>query len=301
MRAVTGNPHSSRTLSPTAFVPPMTISSITDVRYNVVDMKTLKLDHALAKAVLSGEKRSTWRINDDKNLSVNDDVELIDKVDSIRPDTWKAIGIAHIDKIVEKRLRDVTDSDFDTGHERYASVEQMLESFRGYYGDTIDELTPVKMIHFSFLAYDKPHMPATQLVQYKHVKLYADGGSRGNPGPSASGYVLLGMDDTIIEKSGVYLGITTNNQAEYRALKYGLEDARRRNIPEVEVYMDSLLVINQMKGIFKVKNRDLWPVHDDIKALVKQFQKVTFTHVPRELNRLADAEVNDTLDAELKA
>jgi ribonuclease HI len=134
----------------------------------------------------------------------------------------------------------------------------------------------------------------------KEIKMYADGGSRGNPGPSASGYVLLDMNDSIIFKSGVYLGITTNNQAEYQALKFGLEEAQKLGAREVDVYMDSLLVINQMKGIFKVRNRDLWPIHEAIKEQAKQFKKITYTHVPRELNKLADAEVNTTLDAELQ-
>lgn len=133
----------------------------------------------------------------------------------------------------------------------------------------------------------------------KEIKLFADGGSRGNPGPSASGYVLLDMEDNILFKSGVYLGVTTNNQAEYQALKFGLEEAHKMGVREVDVYMDSLLVINQMKGIFKVKNRDLWPIHESIKERAADFKKVTYTHVPRELNKLADAEVNTTLDAEL--
>ncbi len=63
--------------------------------------------------------------------------------------------------------------------------------------------------------------------------------------------------------------------------------------------MDSLLVINQMKGIFKVRNRDLWPIHDAIKGLVTKFRKVTFQHVPRELNKLADAAVNRAIDEAL--
>lgn len=134
----------------------------------------------------------------------------------------------------------------------------------------------------------------------KQIKLYADGGSRGNPGPSASGYVLMDMNDSIIFKSGVYLGITTNNQAEYQALKFGLEEAEKLGAREVDVYLDSLLVINQMKGIFKVKNRDLWPIYEAIKEQVTRFKKVRFTHVPRELNKLADAEVNEVLDAELQ-
>ncbi len=133
---------------------------------------------------------------------------------------------------------------------------------------------------------------------HKIIKLYTDGGSRGNPGPSASGYVLMTMDGEVIKKSGVYLGITTNNQAEYNSLKFGLEEAQKLGAREVYVYMDSLLVINQMKGKFKVKNRDLWPIYESVKELAKNFKRVEYTHVPRELNKLADAEVNETLDTE---
>jgi ribonuclease HI len=135
---------------------------------------------------------------------------------------------------------------------------------------------------------------ATKITE---VQLYADGGSRGNPGPSASGYVLLDMGDRVVLSAGEYLGITTNNQAEYQALKLGLEQAKTKFKSEiVHVYMDSMLVVNQMKHIFKVKNRDLWPIHDAITQLEQEFEKVTFDHVPRELNKLADTEVNKVLD-----
>src|SRR3954463_11785609 len=82
----------------------------------------------------------------------------------------------------------------------------------------------------------------------EEVKIFADGGSRGNPGPSASGFVILDMEDTILVDKGVYLGITTNNQAEYTALKIALEEAIKMGVREVHVYLDSLLVVNQMKG-----------------------------------------------------
>ena len=136
-------------------------------------------------------------------------------------------------------------------------------------------------------------------LQHDKVKLYADGGSRGNPGPSASGFVLLDLEDKILFDEGVYLGVTTNNQAEYTALKLGLEAAKVRHVKEVDVYMDSLLVVNQMRGIYKVRNRDLWPIHTAIAELAKQFTHISYTHVPRELNKLADAAVNRALDAAL--
>ncbi len=128
------------------------------------------------------------------------------------------------------------------------------------------------------------------------AKMYADGGSRGNPGPSAGGFAILDMENNVVITSGKYLGITTNNQAEYHSLKGGVEEAVRQGIKVLHVYMDSLLVINQMKGIYRIKNRDLWPIYQAIRELLGNFDKITFEHVPRELNKLADSVVNATLD-----
>jgi ribonuclease HI/pterin-4a-carbinolamine dehydratase len=158
--------------------------------------------------------------------------------------------------------------------------------------DAIDNVVETKVSTQAVLAAAPPEV--------EHIKLFADGGSRGNPGPSASGYVLYDKEDNVLLDEGVYLGITTNNQAEYTALKLGLEQAAKLGAKEVEVYMDSLLVINQMKGIFKIKNRDLWPIHDAIKQLCKKFRKISFGHVPREFNKAADAAVNRALDSQLK-
>lgn len=151
---------------------------------------------------------------------------------------------------------------------------------------------------FKTAAQSSQQTVAEQKPAIKKLKMYADGGSRGNPGPSATGYVLLDANDQIVQQSGGYLGITTNNQAEYQAVKLGLEKARELGAAEVDVYLDSLLVVNQMQGVFKVKNRELWPIHEAIKLLSDQFERVSFTHVPREMNKLADAEVNKVLDAQ---
>lgn len=128
------------------------------------------------------------------------------------------------------------------------------------------------------------------------VKLFTDGGSRGNPGPSAIGYVIMDMEDNVIEDKSRYLGVTTNNQAEYTALKTGLEACRQMGVKEVYSYLDSLLVVNQVNGSYKVKNQDLWPIHDAVNQLKDSFEKVHFKHVPREFNKLADAAVNRALD-----
>ena len=141
------------------------------------------------------------------------------------------------------------------------------------------------------------HKPGKKDVLPAEVKLYGDGGSRGNPGPSAGGFVVLDMQNNVLRESGKYLGIATNNYAEYHSLKGGLELCATQGVQTVHVYMDSLLVINQMKGIYRVKHETLIPIHMAIKDLLPSFKHVNFTHVPRELNKLADAEVNKTLDA----
>jgi len=127
--------------------------------------------------------------------------------------------------------------------------------------------------------------------------IYADGGSRGNPGPSACGFVIMDMDQHIIARGGEYLGITTNNQAEYQAVRFALEKALELGLKKIDMRLDSMLVVNQMNGVYTIKNRELWPIHEHIRELMPAFERVTFRHVPRELNQLADGEVNKALDA----
>ncbi len=130
-----------------------------------------------------------------------------------------------------------------------------------------------------------------------HIIAFTDGGSRGNPGPSASGYVLLNQNEEVLEEGGEYLGITTNNQAEYQAVKLALEKAKKYQPKEISFFIDSLLVVNQMNGIYKIKSKDLLPINEAIHELKDNYQKVTFTHVRREYNTLADAQVNVVLDS----
>lgn len=129
------------------------------------------------------------------------------------------------------------------------------------------------------------------------VTIFSDGGSRGNPGPSAAGYVIINGRQEVIAEGGEYLGITTNNQAEYQGVRLGLEKAIELGYKRIDFKLDSMLVVNQMKGIYKIKNRELWPIHERIRSLMTQFERVTFTHVNRQFNQLADGMVNKTLDA----
>lgn len=129
------------------------------------------------------------------------------------------------------------------------------------------------------------------------VIVYTDGGSRGNPGHSAAGFVVLNTEGHVLLEGGEYLGITTNNQAEYHGVRLGLEKVLEMGVKQVDFRLDSMLVVNQMKGIYQIKNRDLWPINERIKELVQKFDKVTFSHVRREFNRHADGMVNKILDA----
>lgn len=127
--------------------------------------------------------------------------------------------------------------------------------------------------------------------------IYSDGGSRGNPGPSASGFVVMNQNQDVLHQGGMYLGITTNNQAEYHGVRLGLEKALEMGAKRVDFRMDSLLVVNQLNGVYKIKNRDLWPINERIQELATKFEKVTFSHIRREFNQLADGMVNKILNA----
>lgn len=144
---------------------------------------------------------------------------------------------------------------------------------------------------------DNPTSETVDEQDATHLILYSDGGSRGNPGPSASGFVVMNQNQDVLHQGGMYLGITTNNQAEYHGVRLGLEKALEMGARTVDFRIDSLLVVNQLNGIYKIKNRDLWPINERIVELAAQFEKVTFTHVRREFNQLADGMVNKILNA----
>lgn len=262
-------------------------------------MKSLKFNHIETENIKKGIQSSTLRINDEKDISVDDNIAVIDKVREDDLKTWEVVGTAKVNKVTEQRIGDLDLAGGD--FERFGSTAELYEQMALFYGDVIDANTHVKVIEFDFKPYDEPEKfkkgDVNNSTKVREIKLYGDGGSRGNPGPSASGYVILDMQNNVLETNGEYLNITTNNQAEYHSLRLGLERARQLGADTVHVYMDSLLVINQMKGTFKVKNKELLSVHLIVRDMLKDFKHVDFTHVPRELNKLADGEVNRILDA----
>jgi probable phosphoglycerate mutase len=127
---------------------------------------------------------------------------------------------------------------------------------------------------------------------------YIDGGARGNPGPAAFGVRVQQPDGTLVEEFGEAIGVATNNVAEYRGLLAALEWARAHGHRGLHVRSDSLLLVQQMLGNFKVKNAGLQPLHAKARLLAHEVGRVTFEHVGRALNAHADRLANDAMDAE---
>ena len=130
--------------------------------------------------------------------------------------------------------------------------------------------------------------------------LRCDGGSRGNPGPGALGYVLWDASGREVEARGEFLGVCTNNVAEYRSLIAGLEAAARHGARTLVVRMDSELVVRQMLGQYKVKNEGLKVLHAAARHAAVAVGVVRFESVPRDDNGRADALVNEALDGALR-
>lgn len=135
------------------------------------------------------------------------------------------------------------------------------------------------------------------------IVLYTDGGSRGNPGIAGAGVVIKDHNGRTVKKVSKPLGVVTNNEAEYSAIVLGLETLKRlygtgkvKNY-RIEVRADSELVVSQLRGEYQIKEEKLMPFFIKIWNLqVKDFPKITFTHIPREQNSEADALANEAMD-----
>ena len=131
------------------------------------------------------------------------------------------------------------------------------------------------------------------------ITAYFDGGARSNPGPAGYGVFIVDDQGTVLAELNGALGIATNNIAEYRGLIAALQWAVDHDLTEITVKGDSLLIIEQMRGNYKVKNEGLRPLYHQAKMLVMQIGNVKFEHVPREKNKDADRLSNVGMDANL--
>lgn len=133
-------------------------------------------------------------------------------------------------------------------------------------------------------------------MKYEKLKLFTDGGARGNPGSAGIGAVILDEEGKVIAKISEYIGETTNNQAEYKALIAGLTKVKELGAEELEVFLDSELVVKQLNREYRVKDKDLAPLFLQVYNISLGFKKIIFKHIYREKNELADKLVNQALD-----
>ncbi len=129
-----------------------------------------------------------------------------------------------------------------------------------------------------------------------HLTIYTDGGARGNPGPAGIGVVVYNQDQEMIMQHKEYIGEATNNIAEYTAVLRALELVKDLQPHSIHFFLDSELVVKQLNKEYKVKNKDLGKIFIRIWNLQQQFTAVSFEHIPRAQNKLADALVNQALD-----
>ncbi len=127
--------------------------------------------------------------------------------------------------------------------------------------------------------------------------LEADGGSRGNPGPAGAGAVLRDHSGAVLCQLHKFLGVATNNVAEYKALIMGLQAALKRHPQKLIVKLDSELLVKQLNGLYQVKSEHLKPLYLEARALLGQFARVEITHIARGYNTLADSLANQAMDA----
>ena len=132
------------------------------------------------------------------------------------------------------------------------------------------------------------------------IVAYIDGGARGNPGPAGFGVRVEEAGGALIEEFAESIGVATNTVAEYRALLAALEWAKRHGHDQLHVRSDSLLLVQQMLGNYKVKNAGLQPLHAKARVLAREVGRVTFEHVGRALNAHADRLANTAMDADAK-
>lgn len=126
---------------------------------------------------------------------------------------------------------------------------------------------------------------------------FTDGGSRSNPGPAAIGAVLYDPSGSVVEEISEFIGIASNNVAEYKALIAVLQSATKHGVQRISCHLDSELLVRQLNGQYKVKSEDMKPLFMEVLRLSRNFSTIRYIHVRREQNAAADRLVNAALDA----
>jgi ribonuclease HI len=122
----------------------------------------------------------------------------------------------------------------------------------------------------------------------KKLRIFADGCSRGNPGPAGIGYLIFDEDGRLVSRKWRHVGVRTNNEAEYLAAIEALREALALGASEIELFSDSELLVKQIKGEYSVRSGRLAPLHEELMKLARSFERLTVVHVERDENREAD-------------
>lgn len=128
------------------------------------------------------------------------------------------------------------------------------------------------------------------------MQFFIDGGARGNPGPAGYGVRVADADGQTVDQISGFIGVATNNVAEYRGLLAALEYAAARGLDDITIQSDSELLVKQMRGEYRVKNAGLQPLHAEAARLVRRIGRVAFVHIRRAQNADADALANQAMD-----
>ena len=131
------------------------------------------------------------------------------------------------------------------------------------------------------------------------LTIFTDGVARGNPGDGGFGVIIKGRDGNLLEEIGGYLGVTTNNFAEYSGLVAALKASLKYQTAHIEIYSDSQLVVRQLNGLYSVKSESLLPLHKEARRLMSLLGNVAVFYIPREKNKEADALANKAVDQKI--
>ena len=138
-------------------------------------------------------------------------------------------------------------------------------------------------------------------MKYEKLIIYTDGGARGNPGPAGIGVAIYDEQRRLLETHKEYIGEATNNQAEYRAVLLALRQANKLGAGSIKFFLDSELVVRQLRGEYKIKNEGLQPLAEEVLKQASGFDAIDYAHVPREQNEVADKLVNEAIDERTEA
>lgn len=216
--------------------------------------------------------------------------KLRDVVSFIDPDSHNTQYVFVVyETTIDDRDRVTTDDEYD--RIRWVTLDQVKH-------DDITASTNILIDIAKYASDDGNGLDTpTQAVKHKVGIIHSDGGSRGNPGPSASAYIITDHTGrTVLAQGGKFIGFNDSGTAEYLAVELALKKAIELGLTDIDFYSDNLMVVNQINGIFKVHNPKFIGVYERVTKLLFNFRRVHFHHIHREYNSLSDSLVNRILD-----